>query len=223
MKTYWSRISIQHLAEIQTNTLAYIKQTKEQYTSPFHIFKWQEFVDHVPEIQTAFDHLNMKVIQVCAYFMQHNQNARPHRDHTTIPIRVNVPILNTANTWTNFYQFNTPQDPVKIKQLPNGLQYLHYDEQDLELVDCCEIIEPTLIRPMEIHSVDFAANNPTPRITLTMVLDPCPYEYFTDITVEQQQYYRDLTRKELTNPWFKQFVRPEYWANNGQTQDMDSL
>lgn len=181
MKTYWHKITVQNLIAIQTKTVKFIQNTRNRYTSTFYVFEWQEFTDQVPEILTAFDHLNLNVIQISAYMMQHCANAGPHRDPTAIPIRANIPILNTKNTWTTFWELKNKQDPTRVSTLPNGLTYIDYDYADLVQVDHCEITEATLIRPREIHSVEMAADLPTPRITLTLVLDPIPYEYFPDL------------------------------------------
>jgi hypothetical protein len=214
MKKYWHKITVQHLEAIQTKTREFISKTKDRYNSTFHIFKWQEFTDAVPEILSAFDHLDMKVIMVSAYFMKNNTHGSPHKDSTVIPIRVNIPILNTANTWTTFWE----PKPEYVDQggimLPNGLKYYPYNRDDLVEQTRCEITDATLIRPMEIHSVEFAEDNPTPRITLTLSLDPLPYNYFPDI--ENQISIQDLTSKEWgeesshKREFFRSMVRPGY-------------
>lgn len=211
MKKYWHTITVQNLESIQTKTWQFIKQTKERYNSTYNIFPWAEFTEAVPEILTAFDHLDMRVVMVNAYLMKNNQQAQPHKDNTIIPIRVNIPILNTENTWTTFWE---PKQSLNYSgvTLPNGLKYYPYNYEDLEEQTRCEITVPTLIRPMEIHSVEFAESNPTPRITLTLVLDPIPYEYFPDILPEDRISLQDLIPKEwgTTDEMFKLFVRPGY-------------
>lgn len=214
MKKYWHTITVENLPAIQTKTRQYVQQTKQRYNSTFHIFPWQEFTEAVPEILTAFDHLDMKVIMVSAYFMISPENGHPHRDNTIMPIRANIPILNTENTWTTFWE----PKPNFVDQggviLPNGLKYYPYNYEDIVEQTRCEITVPTLIRPMEIHSVEMAADQVMPRITLTLSLDPMPYALFPDI--EQQPELAELVDKEWGLPgstkreFFKQLVRPGY-------------
>ena len=196
MKKYWHTVTAKNLTDIQKKTLQYIKNTKERYTSRYHIFPWQEFTETVPEILTVFDHLNLSVIMIAGYFMKDPTDGRPHRDTTVIPIRANLPILNTENTYTTFWE---PKQGVVYDgavQLPNGLKYYPYRYEDIDEQTQCEISVPTLIRPMEIHSVEFDVTNPTPRITLTLTLDPIPYEYFPDIPIKDQIRLEDLVNEE---------------------------
>lgn len=214
MKKYWHKITVQNLEAIQTKTQAFISKTRDRYNSTFHIFKWQEFTETVPEILTAFDHLDMKVIMVSAYFMKNNTHGSPHKDSTVMPIRVNLPILNTANTWTTFWEPRPEFVDHGGVMLPNGLKYYPYSREDLIEQSRCEIIDATLIRPMEIHSVEFAETNPTPRITLTLTLDPLPYEHFPDMV--EQPSVQDLISKEwgelhsIKREHFKMLVKPGY-------------
>ncbi len=209
MKKYYAKIDMQDLEVIQDKTLKYLIKIRSQLenNSAFQVFLWKPFVEHVPELLTAFDHLNMEVTQICAFFLD-NQPAAPHRDDTLIPIRVNVPILNTTNTFTCFYEPKDPDTLLTATLQPNGLPYNTYDKHNIQLMDQCEIIEPTLIRPQEIHNVETVITNPTPRITLTMVLNPMPYEYFPDIELNDRIPYHELHKMEImekktSSLWYK--------------------
>lgn len=182
MKKYWHRISALHLPDIQAKTLQFITKTRARYNSSYHMFPWHEFTNCVPEILTMFDHLDMKVVVVAAYFMDKSDGAGPHRDATSIAIRAQIPICNTANTWTTFWEPKPDSaDQVTNIKMPNGLIYHHYGYDHIVEQTRCEITEPTLIRPMEIHSVEADADHCWPRITLTLTVDPIPYALFPDI------------------------------------------
>ena len=214
MKKYWHTITAENLEAIQEKTVKFISRTRDRYNSTYHIFPWQEFTEEVPEILTVFDHLNIKVIMVSAYFMIDPSHGTPHRDSTHMPIRANLPILNTVNTWTKFWELKPGVVYDGAVLLPNRLKYYPYRYEDIEQQTQCEITVPTLIRPMEIHSVEFAATNPTPRITLTLTLDPMPYEYFPDMV--EQPSVQDLVSKEwgdeqsVKRAFFRTMVRPGY-------------
>lgn len=211
MKKYWHTITALNLAAIQEKTLKFTSRTQDRYTSTYHIFPWQEFTEEVPEILSVFDHLDLRVVMIGAYFMANNSHGGPHRDTTVIPIRANLPILNTVNTWTTFWEPKEGMVYDGAVELPNGLKYYPYRYEDIVEQTRCEITVPTLIRPMEIHSVEFAATNPTPRITLTLTLDPIPYEYFPDIVPEEQIKLLDLADQEWQGRKdIDKYVRPGY-------------
>jgi hypothetical protein len=202
MKKYYARFDMLHGDIIRKKTLEFLKKTRERYITTFYAFNYKEFVEHVPEIEQAFDHHGMRVVQINGFIMNTYADADAHKDPTAAPIRVNVPILNTVGTLTQFWEPKSPSVQMQKKILPNNVTYEYYDYDDLVLMDQVEIDEPILIRPREIHSVNFLSKqNPTPRITLTLILDPLPYHYFPDIPKEQHIPLEHLSK--FTTEWGK--------------------
>lgn len=88
-----------------------------------------------------------------------------HRDHADeFNYSLNLPIVNTENTYTCFYKSDKP--PV-TKYLPNGLPYDAYDESRCEMIDEVEILQPTLLNVKNPHAV-ILGNGNTPRITIAL-------------------------------------------------------
>ena len=86
-------------------------------------------------------------------------------DPKTAPaIRINLPVLNCDNTSTNFFTSEKP--PIEM-QLPSGIYYYKWLEQDCKLVASTCIDKSTLIRTNELHQVCIHTDN-MPRITCTI-------------------------------------------------------
>ena len=205
MKKYWHQLDIQDLDVIQRKTRKYLEMFGLIKKPGFQPLEWNFFIRFVPEIEQAFEHLNLNVFSLNAFIMLNNQDGPPHQDPTDIAIRCNIPILNTENTYTCFYELNNPEQEI-VAKYHNNIPYYSYSYDEIHLVDKCVIDTATLIRPKEIHSIEFSQLNPVPRITLTAVLDPIPYEYFPDIGENERRPLKDLVGKE----WSKYTVSKPY-------------
>jgi hypothetical protein len=88
-----------------------------------------------------------------------------HKDNAhEFDYSLNLPILNTENTYTSFY--NVTQPPV-TKYLPNGLPYDVYEKEYCEVIDTVEINAPTLLNVKVPHGVMLGGGQ-VPRVTLAL-------------------------------------------------------
>lgn len=88
-----------------------------------------------------------------------------HKDHAAeFDFSLNLPIINTENTYTCFYEAS---EPPETRILPNGIPYDAYDESKCRLVDKVEILQPTLLNVKVPHGVTLG-NGKTPRITMAL-------------------------------------------------------
>lgn len=172
---YWQRIQIKDLDIIQSKTLNYMKANRSKFVpgTPFNPIDFKSFVQAVPEFLTAFSEHGLKPISVATYIMFSNPDGAAHRDSITDRARINIPILNCENSWTNFYKLIDPSIRPKISVNAAGQPYQSFDPKDIVLEDRVQIIEPTIIRPLEIHSIEMDETK-VPRITLTVCTDPMP-------------------------------------------------
>jgi hypothetical protein len=85
--------------------------------------------------------------------------------------RLNIPISNCVGSYTIFY--SRPDDALKRYIMPNGLIAWLLDPTKCVEATRVEMIKPTIIRICEPHAVK-VADNPEPRITLSMRLSEDP-------------------------------------------------
>jgi hypothetical protein len=91
--------------------------------------------------------------------------------YKNVNARINIPILNTQNTFTRFYTggiFASVTNP-----LTNITALRLTDFNGLKLVDKVEIDKPTVMRVNEPHDI-LKLNSEIPRITLTLGFDKDP-------------------------------------------------
>jgi hypothetical protein len=172
---YWKKLKIKDLEIIQNKTLEYMKSNRSKFApnTPFQPIDFKEYVEAVPEFLTAFSDYGLTPRSVAVYIMFSNPDGAAHRDYLTDRARINLPIINCENSWTNFYTLKNPDSKPKISINAKGQPYQSYAPDDIVLVDRVQITEPTIIRPLEIHSIEMDETK-VPRITLTICTDPMP-------------------------------------------------
>lgn len=177
---YWTRLKLNNLEIIQKKSLDFIKKYKDTlaYTS-FNPLDFETFSQEVPELAESLKEHGLTLTKVNTYIMFDNSGGAAHRDFITDSVRINIPVLNCENTWTNFYQLKDPSMKSTVTINPKGQPYRVYNPDDLILVDRVQITEPTAIRPLEIHSIEMDEAK-APRITLTVCTDPVPEFLFNE-------------------------------------------
>lgn len=172
---YWKRIKLNNLEVIQAKTLDYMKNNRNNFApnTPFQPIDFKEFTEAVPEFMTAFNEHGLTPTSVATYIMFSNTDGAAHRDYLTDRARINIPILNCENSWTNFYRLDNPDVKPKVSINARGQPYQSYDPTDIILEDRVQITEPTIIRPLEIHNIEMDEAK-VPRITLTVCTSPMP-------------------------------------------------
>lgn len=171
---YWARLKLNNLETIQKKSLDFIKKYKDTLApTAFNPLDFEKFVQEVPELGQALKEHGLTLTRVSTYIMYDNSGGAPHRDFLTDSVRINIPVLNCENTWTNFYKADDTKTKPTFKVNEKGMPYRSYNMDDIILVDRVQITEPTAIRPLEIHSIEMDESK-FPRITLTVCTDPVP-------------------------------------------------
>jgi hypothetical protein len=116
-----------------------------------------------PEVQKMFDPMNIRIKRISVVTVDLS-NTGIHRDDTNCNVRINIPILNCATSFTNFYK--TDADPIQ-KFTPNGTPYLQIENSKCILVDSFCLDRPAAIRVTEPHQV-IVNSDYVPRIALTI-------------------------------------------------------
>lgn len=169
---YWCYTTVNNLEQVQQRTLEYLTTSGilEQSKKAQGFMMLPKMEQHVPELINLRD--DFRFLGASAYIMWDNSAGLPHRDTTRSRARINIPILNCANTITEFWQCRHEESRLTPDlQAGNGLPYRGYSWDQIELQTAVCIDQPTVIRVQEIHSIRILGDQ-VPRITLTVKFWP---------------------------------------------------
>lgn len=164
---YYKKLDLDHTV-VAKKTLAYASIHKDKIKSFWTNINFENFCNNVPEIKTMFAPLNItpnRVSLITAVTPDPEKfDIGIHRDHTNIPVRINVPILNCECSQTKFWRTNS--EPI-IEHIPGTIiPYFYLKESECELADILVLDKPTVIRVSEPHSVHVGEK--VPRLALTI-------------------------------------------------------
>jgi hypothetical protein len=171
----------------------YSKQLKKIHG--FHFVKNINWLcDMVPELKPAFAKYELEINYLAFYVanvytidyvpeneplkkLYHGAKNPIHVDHYHNQARINIPILNTAGTFTRFFTdcniitYRNPFSTVPLYLVSNT---------DYKEVDAVELLTTTVLRVNEPHLVHIPEGIKLPRITLTIGFDKDPVYLLED-------------------------------------------
>ena len=172
MTVYYRKIKIDYLSEIITKCLSYVKTQEDIYfqktVGAYRNLNFDELIDCCPELLTAFDRYNIKCTYAATFVTYQNLGIFPHRDGGNDQARINIPLENCKNTFTEFYEGGQPH--VYVNPLTKIIATRIVDAR---LVDQVEIDQATVIRVKAPHSVKMDEDH-FPRVTITIGFDRDP-------------------------------------------------
>ena len=162
---YYKKLDLE-FETVAKKTLEYATFHKDKIKSFWTDINFENFSKHVPEIKTMFDSLNITPTRVSLVTSVTSNKNDPgiHIDHTKIPIRINIPILNCECSQTKFWR-TTSEPTVEFVPGTNN-PYYYLKESECELADILVLDRPTVIRISEPHSVHVGEK--VPRLSLTI-------------------------------------------------------
>jgi hypothetical protein len=172
---YYKKINISHYDEIVNHSLNYVKQFPEIFyrqrpAASFYELNLTNFLKKVPEIEKSFKELGLTCIRAAVYVMYKAEHTVIHKD-TLYPLaRINIPLLNCNNTYTEFYK-NAITTPWKNPD--SGIISYPVSNDACELADRVELTQATILRVSEAHTVHIDGTV-VPRIALTLGFYPNP-------------------------------------------------
>jgi hypothetical protein len=165
---YYRLIEITDLDIIIKKSLNYIKSLDTVYNrgSPtnWYTLNARQLKEACPELQKSFLDYDLRIIMAAVYVMYLPSQAAIHIDATSWKARINLPLLNCANTYTEFYE----SDSKDFKWINPQSGSFWVPQGNCTLVDRVEMKQATVIRTEALHSVYIPIDNPVPRITLTL-------------------------------------------------------
>jgi len=176
---YYKKIEIDYFDEIVSDTLKYLKEQKpdiynKTIEATFYVLDLNEFKKHCPKLNLGFARYDLICNYAVAFVMHKTTDVKIHIDNynnKNMNARINIPILNTKNTFTRFF---TGGEFTKITNPFTNVTALRLTgPKDLKYVDKVEIDKTTVIRVNEPHDI-VKLNKEIPRITLTLGFDKDP-------------------------------------------------
>jgi len=171
---YYKLLEIENIDVIIQKCLQYAKTIDTAYyriLSSWNPIKESELVDACPELVTELQKYNLTIRMAALHVMYLPAHGAIHIDNYHAQTRINIPLLNCANTYTNFYE--SDGEPTKFVNPKSGVT-IWYPTGECRLVDRVELTQATIIRTKVFHSVDLPKDNPVPRISLTLGFDKDP-------------------------------------------------
>ena len=174
---YYKKIDIDFYDDIVAETLTYLKEQKpdiynKKIAATYYVLDLDEFKNHCPKLDLGFAKYDLICNFAVAFVMHKTSDVKLHIDRYSIgKARINLPILNTHNTFTRFYtggSFTEVTNP-----LTNITAFRLTGIDGLTLVDKVEIDKATVMLVTEPHDI-LKLNSEIPRITLTLGFDKDP-------------------------------------------------
>lgn len=159
-------IHTNNLKQIQASVLSLIKS---QYNINETIFDWpknsQPYRD-LPELQNFFQELKIKnYVKGFAVNITNQLTSDIHVDHGDFRYSLNIPILNTENTFLKFYK---PKYNITSTESVNDIPYYKYNLNDVTEIQKIETVIPGIVDTQTPHS--FESHNNQARVMLLIRL-----------------------------------------------------
>jgi hypothetical protein len=171
---YYKLLDIENIDVIIQKCLLYAKNIDSAYNrrlSSWNSINASELLTACPELVNGLQKYDLNVRMAALFVMYHPSHTKIHIDAYPSQARINIPLLNCTNTYTNFYE----SDGGSESWIDPKSKIISYSPKGkCRLVDRVELKQATIIRTKVFHTVDLPKDNPVPRITLTLGLDKDP-------------------------------------------------
>jgi hypothetical protein len=171
---YYKLLDIENIDIIIEKCLLHAKTIDSAYNrilGSWNDINALELINACPELAVGLQKYNFSIRMAALFVMYHPSHNKIHIDSYPSNARINIPLLNCTNTYTNFYESD---DGMTLWTNPISGITSYKPKGKCRLVDRVELKQATIIRTSVFHTVDFPNSNPVPRITLTLGLDKDP-------------------------------------------------
>ena len=131
-------------------------------------------VKAVPEIVIFFKSIGLTVREISITVVNQYQDVGLHVDELPVTAKVNFPILNTKNTFNQWYE--VPKEIFETqKPMINQFGSAYYNLQSVDLSKCKKIGEFELLQPVVFNSQIPHRIHIAPDATLPRLVMPCTF------------------------------------------------
>lgn len=173
---FYKTVDVPNWQAISSKMRLFVEQRPKVFGRGYHInlmrLDEQEVRQECPELNRAFDHLNLKVTDVMVFVLWNQDQCGIHKDTWHHAARINMPLLNCEGSFTAFYSDDEPS--VRVK---NGQgKFVEVLKNQVAPIQCkFELAEPTVMRVLSFHKVLLPRGvRNAPRISLSLGFDIDP-------------------------------------------------
>ena len=163
---------MRNLDAIKARCLAMMKPHIVNYTNLYYLDSFDQSrgrtdrFRQIPELMLEMTRLGWQNHWWTSALVVSYDDLPIHHDHGDFEYSLNIPILNTEDTWTVFYQAHA--EPM-LRNPFKDQYYYEYDPKDVVEVERVSIVQPTLIKVHTPHTV-LLGTRPKPRVVLALRL-----------------------------------------------------
>jgi hypothetical protein len=177
MKPY-SKLDCPEQSIISNKVVEYLKCHSDFFEDrPFHLWNKVNTVTllkAVPEISIFFKSIGLTIREISITVVNQYQDVGLHIDELPVTAKVNFPILNTKNTFNQWYE--VPKVILQTqKPMINQFGTAYYNLQNVDLSKCKKIDEFELLQPVVFNSQIPHRIHITPDATLPRLVMPCTF------------------------------------------------
>jgi len=186
MKPY-HQLECNNLAEIQQQVLIWIESKNSQVLSSNKLWNKIDTTDLIkstPALIKYCQSLDLKIREVALTIINKREDADLHIDELPITAKINIPILNTENTFNRWY--DVPKDLIDSTQpILNhfGKKFYNFKNVDytkLKLLGEIELLNPVVFNSQIAHNIILSEQCRFPRIVLSCAFFKEPLHYLQD-------------------------------------------
>lgn len=183
MKPY-HLLPCKNLKEVQAEVLSWIESKNLNLLKSKSLWNKIDTLDllsSTPALRIYLKSLNLKLRETSLTVVSHMKDIDLHIDELPVTAKINIPILNTQNTFNRWYEI--PRDIMeKTKPIINkfGKKFYNFaniNYSKLKLVGEVETIQPMVFNSQIAHNIIFGKNYQLPRVVLACTFFQEPIDY----------------------------------------------
>lgn len=162
---YYKQFHLDSFDSIKSKSQKYF-ETWTSLPVGFTLLNKEQFLCICPEIESDLKKYDIEIKNIGVYITYTQEQSKVHIDYINPKwnqCRLNIPILNTEGSTTEFFTGGNYEEIVQ----KNGLSYLESVDDSAIKVDEVEVTKPTILRIQAPHRVNTNVST-VPRICLTV-------------------------------------------------------
>jgi hypothetical protein len=173
---------------IQIKTVEFLKTKTDLFDHLDDLSLWNklntaEYVRAVPELVEWTRSLGLRIREVSITVCNNNKNVGLHVDELPVTAKINFPILNTANTYNEWY--SVPREIFDtVDPIVNKFGNTYYDLESIDLDKCemvgkFELLQPVVFNSQVPHSIRMQSAEHFPRLVLACTFFEEPINFLS--------------------------------------------
>jgi hypothetical protein len=186
MKPYY-QLSCNSLEEIQKEVIDWIRLNNPEILHSKSLWNKTDTVNLLRSTPALIEYcrsLDLKLREVALTIVTEKKNVDLHIDELPITAKINIPILNTRNTFNRWY--NIPSElfsattPIINEFGKKFYNFKDVDYSKLDLLGEIELLSPVVFNSQIAHNIILGEHSVLPRIVLSCTFFKEPLHYLKD-------------------------------------------